>query len=66
MKVEGSNIRNPGIWEIEFANDGIFPMHSYSGEPDKVWHSDGHGAFIYLQITLDRRYAIKSAFFQAR
>ena len=49
--------------KLEWVNDGIFPATS------KYWYGDfwhGRGAWVYLQITLDKFYAIKTVIFQSR
>ena len=49
--------------QIGWVNDGIFPTIS------KYWFGDfwhGLGKWVYLQITLDKFYAIKTVIFQSR
>ena len=49
--------------KLEWVNNGIFPTTS------KYWYGDfwhGRGTWVYLQITLDKFYAIKTVIFQSR
>ena len=49
--------------QIGWVNDGIFPTIS------KYWYGyfwHGRGKWVYLQITLDKFYAIKTVIFQSR
>ena len=49
--------------KLEWVNDGIFPATSKYFYGD-FWH--GEGDWVYLQITLDKFYAIKTVIFQSR
>lgn len=49
--------------KLEWVNDGIFPATSKYFYGD-FWH--GLGDWGYLQITLDKFYAIKTVIFQSR
>ena len=48
---------------IKYVNDGSFqPANQYFG--NQFWH--GAGDWVYLQITLDKFYAVKTIIFQTR
>ena len=66
MKSEGSLFGNSQThFGLKYVTDGEFPMVKNEIWGTQVWHA-GSEEHAYVQITLNRKYAIKTMFFQPR